>query len=83
VARNIDLLDYDGQRLALLTLGVEVRVWSTDHRPRYEIKMLPDAAPMPISDPRLASDGALSVGHVDGYTHRDCARPGGHREGRL
>jgi site-specific DNA recombinase len=83
VARNIDLLDYEGRRMALMALGVEVRVWATSHTPRYEIKMLPDAVPIPFSDPQTAGGVSLVSGHVDGYTHRGCARRGGHHAGRL
>lgn len=82
VARNFDLLDYEGRRLALDALGVEVRVWSTTHTPRYEIKMLPDAAPVSLNDPPMAGDGALSGAHVDGYTRHGCARPAAHPAGR-
>jgi hypothetical protein len=83
VARSIDLLDYEGRRLALTALGVEVKVWSTDHDPRYEIRMLPDAAPIPISDPRSANDGAPVAAHVGASIRRGCARWDGHRGDRL
>ena len=36
---NLGLLTYEQKRLALFALGAEVRVWSTDHDPRYEISI--------------------------------------------
>jgi site-specific DNA recombinase len=39
VARNVETLDYDGKRLALDALGVQVRLWEKTHEPRYEITM--------------------------------------------
>jgi site-specific DNA recombinase len=86
VPGNVNLLDYEGRRLAhmaLMALGVESRVWSTDHTPRWEIKMLPDVLPVPISDLPTAGDGGLSWAHVDGYTRRGYARWRGRRGGRL
>ena len=71
---NIDLQGYEGGRLALTALAVEARVWSTDHSPRWEIKLLPDALPVSINDLPMAADGGLSWVHVDGYTRRGCAR---------
>lgn len=83
VAGNVNLLDHEGRRLALMALGVQARVWSTDRTPRWEIKMPPDVLPVPINDLPMAADGGLVWAHVDGYTRRDCARRGGRREGRL
>jgi hypothetical protein len=82
VASNVDLLNYEGRRLALTALSVEARVWSTNHTPRWEIKMLPDVLPVTLSDLPRAADGGLVWAHVDGYTRRGCARSGGHRVGR-
>ena len=82
VAGNLDLLDYDGQRLAIEALGVEVRVWSTGHNPRHEIKMLPGATPVLVNDPRSGSDADPGAGRVDGYTRRGCAKPAARRAGR-
>jgi site-specific DNA recombinase len=83
VARNIDLLNYDGRRLALDALGVQVRVWSTSHNPRYEIKMSPGVAGVLVSGPQTESDAGLVWAHVDGYTHRGCATRAGRRVGPL
>src|SRR5690606_23169230 len=77
VARNIDLLNYDGRRLALDALGVQVRVWSTSHNPRYEIKMSPGVAGVLVSGPQTGSDAGRVWAHVDGYTRRGCARRAG------
>jgi hypothetical protein len=82
VARNIDLLDYDGRRLALDALGIEVKVWSTDHSPRYEIKMLPATGVVAVNDPLKGDDAGPFVAHVDGYIRRGCARRGGRRADR-
>ena len=38
VAVNLDSLDYAGKRLALEALGIEVRIFSKDHEPRFEIR---------------------------------------------
>ncbi|MDP8922556.1 MAG: recombinase family protein [Chloroflexota bacterium] len=37
VSTRLSELTYDQKRLALEALGVQVRVWRTDHEPRYEI----------------------------------------------
>lgn len=81
VAHNIDLLNYEGRRLALDALGIQVRVWSTSHSPRYEIKMLPDVAGVQINGPQTESGAAPVWAHVDGYTPCGCARPVAHRAG--
>ena len=39
VAQNLETLDYDGKRLALDALGVQVRLWDKTREPRYEIAM--------------------------------------------
>ena len=39
VATNLDTLDYAGKRLALNAIHVQVRVWATDHTPRWEATM--------------------------------------------
>jgi site-specific DNA recombinase len=44
VAQNLDALDYDGKRLALDALGVQVTLWDKTHEPRYEIVMHLDPA---------------------------------------
>ena len=38
VAANLGKLTYQDKRLALDALGVQARVWRTDHTPRYEIE---------------------------------------------
>ncbi len=81
VSRNLSLLDYAGRRLALEALGVQVRVWATNHDPRYEIRMELDAAPS-INGPRSAACGDHDGAHVDGYTRRGCARQGERPAGR-
>jgi site-specific DNA recombinase len=50
VATRLDTLDYEQKRLALFALGVQVRVWRTDHTPRFLIE-----AGIPL-DPDDASD---------------------------
>ncbi len=47
VAGNLPTLTYDEKRMVLDALGVEVRVYRTDHDPRWEITM----APTPGEDP--------------------------------
>jgi site-specific DNA recombinase len=42
VAVNLDTLDYSQKRLALEALGATVRVWSTEHTPRWDISLRPD-----------------------------------------
>ncbi len=37
VATNLGMLSYEEKRLALVALGVKVRVWERGHQPRYEI----------------------------------------------
>lgn len=37
VAANLDALTYDEKRLALDALNVQVKLWPTDHDPRYEV----------------------------------------------
>jgi site-specific DNA recombinase len=39
VAANLGGITYEERRLALRALGVEVRVWRTDHDPRFDITM--------------------------------------------
>ncbi len=75
-ARNLDALSYEGRRLALEALGVVARVWSTDHDPRYEITVRLDVLPpgLAINAPHSGAGAARGAAHVDGYTHRDCAR---------
>ena len=43
VAANLDEFDYAKRRLALSELGAEVRVWGTDHTPRWEVRLRSDA----------------------------------------
>ena len=82
VAGNVNLLTYVGRRLALMALGVQARVWSTDHTPRWEITMLPDVLPVAINDLPTVADGGLAWAHVDGYTRRGCAKQAARRGGR-
>lgn len=42
VRANLQTLTYDEKRLALTALGVQVKLWATDHAPRYEISMETD-----------------------------------------
>jgi len=81
-AVNLSVLTDHDRRLAIEALGVEARVWATDHDPRYEITLsldvLKDRA---ISDPHSNSGDALGEARVDGYTRRGCARPAGCRAG--
>lgn len=44
-AENLELLNYEERRMVLDALGVRVRVWKTDHQPRWELEM----APLPIA----------------------------------
>lgn len=48
VADNLEQFDYDERRLALRALGLEARVWSTNHNPRLEIRirLLDSLAPL-------------------------------------
>lgn len=43
VAANLDEFDYAKRRLALSELGADVRVWGTDHKPRWEVRLRSDA----------------------------------------
>ncbi len=40
VAVNLRELSYDDKRIALNAMGLQARVWGTDHTPRYEVIML-------------------------------------------
>jgi hypothetical protein len=59
VATNLETLDYAGKRLALNASQVQVRVWATDHAPRWEATM------------HLGGDAAMSF--LD-TTSRGCTR---------
>jgi hypothetical protein len=39
---NLDTLDYQGKRDLLYAFNVKVKVWATDHTPRFEATMQPD-----------------------------------------
>jgi len=39
VAANLRILSYDDKRIALGAMGLEARVWATNHTPRFEITM--------------------------------------------
>jgi hypothetical protein len=47
VPANLDEFDLAERRLALTELGATVRVWATDHTPRREVKLRPDAFSAP------------------------------------
>ena len=56
VSANLPTLDYAEKRLALEWLGVRVRLWGTDHSPRYEITAsIPLAAPIVDSTTRSST----------------------------
>ena len=59
VAARLGELTYEQRRLALDALGVQVRVWKTDHDPRYVI-----SASIPLGDgpgPQTGQDSMLYV----------------------
>jgi site-specific DNA recombinase len=39
VTSNLELLTYEQKRLVLDALGVQARVWKTDHEPRWDVRM--------------------------------------------
>ncbi|MDF3038612.1 MAG: hypothetical protein K0Q71_1318, partial [Thermomicrobiales bacterium] len=43
VSANIEEFDYAKKRMALSELGATVRLWATDHSPRWDVKLRPDA----------------------------------------
>jgi site-specific DNA recombinase len=42
VRGNLDTLDYQGKRDLLYAFNVQVKVWATDHSPRFEATMQPE-----------------------------------------
>jgi site-specific DNA recombinase len=42
VRANLDTLDYQGKRDLLYAFNVKVKVWATDHTPRFEATMQPE-----------------------------------------
>jgi site-specific DNA recombinase len=42
VRGNLETLDYQGKRDLLYALNVQVKVWATDHTPRFEATMQPE-----------------------------------------
>ena len=79
---NLSTLTYLDRRLAIEALGVEARVWATDHTPRYEIILNLDVLDQRgASGPRSASGDDRVEARVDGYIRRGCARPAGCRAG--
>jgi site-specific DNA recombinase len=42
VCGNLDTLDYQGKRDLLYAFNVKVKVWATDHTPRFEATMQPE-----------------------------------------
>lgn len=84
VAANLGAMGYAERRTAIEALGVEVRVWATDHTPRHEISMRLDVLgeEATVSGPRAASGGDPASARVDGCTPHGCAKRGGRRGGR-
>ena len=80
-AENLAELTYEQKRLALLALGVEARVWSADHDPRFTITMQIDLDKV-FSGPRSGADAGPDEARVGASIRRGCARPGGRRGGR-
>lgn len=69
----------------LEALGVVAHTCSTDHDLRYDITLRLDIFPAGVAVNGPLMDGGVCLGeaHVDGYTHRGCARRGGRPVGRL
>jgi hypothetical protein len=42
VRGNLDTLDYQGKRDLLYAFNVKVKIWATDHSPRFEATMQPE-----------------------------------------
>ncbi len=84
-AANLGTLTYEQKRLALHAMNAEVRVWAIGHDPRYAISLQLDGLvpSSSASGPRSGADACHGAVHVDDYSRRDCAKPGGHRAGRL
>ncbi len=81
-SENLAALTYEQKRLALLALKVEARVWSADHDPRFAITMQIDLDGA-LNGPRSGGGDGPGEAHVGASIRRDCAKPGGHRAGRL
>lgn len=73
IAESIRDAGYQERRLALYVLGVQARVWSSDHDPRFEVTM--NVALDPVSDPRPESGGGHVGVHVDARIHCADATP--------
>ena len=73
-AANLGTLTYEQKRLALHALNGSVRVWSTEHDPRYAFTLeLEGLVPgQALNGPRPASGGDHVLAHVDGYSSRGC-----------
>ncbi|MDQ3044114.1 MAG: hypothetical protein M3R06_03040 [Chloroflexota bacterium] len=84
-AANLGTLTYEQKRLALHALNSSVRVWSTEHDPRYAITLeLEGLVPgQALNGLHPASDGDHDLAHVDGYSSRGCARLVALRADRL
>ncbi|MDQ3692990.1 MAG: recombinase family protein [Chloroflexota bacterium] len=84
-SENLAFMTYEQKRLALRALNADVRVWATNHTPRYLITLRVDGVVRPglASDLHLADGAVHGEEHVDDYTRRGCANRGGHRGDRL
>jgi site-specific DNA recombinase len=51
VRANLDTLDYRGKRDLLYAFNVKVRIWATDHTPRFEATMQPEGILYGTSSP--------------------------------
>ena len=51
VRANLDTLDYQGKRDLLYAFNVKVKVWATDHTPRFEATMQPEGIVYGSSSP--------------------------------
>jgi site-specific DNA recombinase len=79
VAANLESLTYEERRLALDALGVQVRIYRTDHTPRYEI-----IASVPLNDVAIVNETASRTAARTGrrgptIRHACLARPGARR----
>ncbi len=70
VTANLDEFGYDKRRLALSELGATVRVWATDHSPRWEVALRPDAFGPPIVNPSTCGWMRREAGVRRGGTRR-------------